>query len=477
MTATAPTGGDGGDGEGDREIDGDAARVRVLALLKRHGWNATSFQILEPGFRYWFDGDDACVGYVDTGRAWVAAGSPVVPPERFAEVSERFAAAAAAAGRRVCCFATEARFHAAAGWSSLRVGDQPIWAPGDWSAVVRDTRSLREQLRRAQAKGVTVRTLAPAELAPGQPMRAALDGLIARWLASRPIAPMAFLVHVEPFTFSDERRYFVAERDGRPVGFLSAIPIYARPGWFFEDFLRDPDAPNGTVELLVDAGMRAAAAERIPYVTLGLVPLSGEINSWLRAARRWGKSLYDFDGLRAFKAKLKPCAWDPIFLSYPPRHSGFVAMFDTLTAFARGGLLRFGLETLLRGPAIVMRVLAVLLFAWTAILALPLGARWFPSPAWQYGWVAFDVVLAASLLTLSYRWRAVLADILACAVTGDALVTLVQAIAYDLPRRRGPLDIFVVVIAISAPAIAAILLWNARAHRAGDRNRRPEYVS
>jgi phosphatidylglycerol lysyltransferase len=443
--------------------DGDE-RERVLALLKRHGWNSTSFQILEPGFRYWFDDDDACVGYVDTGRAWVAAGSPVAPPEQLAQVSVRFVAAATAARRRVCCFATESRFRNAAGWSSLRVGDQPIWAPEDWSTVVRGNRSLREQLRRAQAKDVTVRALVPADLEPGRPTRIALDGLIARWLASRPIAPMGFLVHVDPFTFPGERRYFVAERGGAVVGFLCAIPIYARPGWFFEDFLRDPGAPNGTVELLVDAGMRAAAAEGIPYVTLGLVPLSGEVSPWLRAARRWGKSLYDFDGLRAFKAKLKPRAWDPIFLSYP-RGNGFIAMFDTLTAFARGGLLRFGLETLLRGPAIVMRVLAVLLIAWTALLALPVSAPWFPSPAWQWGWVGFDVVLAASLLALSYRWRAVLADVLAAAVTGDAVLTLGQAIVYDLPRRRGPFDVVVAVVAISAPTVAAILLWNARVHR------------
>jgi len=440
-------------------------RARVLALLKRHGWNATSFQILEPGFYYWFDGDDACVGYVDTGRAWVAAGSPVAPPERFAELSERFAAAAAAARRRVCCFATESRFHDTVQWSSLRVGDQPSWAPGDWGAVVRDNRSLREQLRRAQAKGVTVRALVAAELAPGQPARTELDGLIARWLASRPIAPMGFLVQVDPFTFPDERRYFIAERDGKAVGFLAAIPIYARPGWFFEDFLRDPSAPNGTVELLIDAGMRAAADERIPYVTLGLVPLSGEISPWLRAARRWGKSLYDFDGLRAFKAKLKPRAWDPIFLSYPRGRNGFGAMFDTLTAFARGGLLRFGLETLLRGPAIVMRVLAVLLLVWTAVLALPVSARWFPSAVWQGGWVAFDIVLAASLLTLSYRWRAGLADVLATAVTADAVLTLLQAIVYDVPRRQGAHDLLIIAIAISAPTVAAILLWNARVHR------------
>jgi len=443
---------------------GDGERLRVLALLKRHGWNATSFQILEPGFRYWFDGDDACVGYVDTGRAWVAAGSPVAAPARFAEVSARFVAAATAARRRACCFATESRFHDAAGWSSLRVGDQPIWAPEDWTTVVGAHRSLREQVRRARAKGVRVRAVAVGELAPGQPARVELDGLIARWLASRTIAPMGFLVQVDPFTFPDERRYFVAERDGKAVGFLCAIPIYARPGWFFEDFLRDPSAPNGTVELLIDAGMRAAADERIPYVTLGLVPLSGEIGPWLRAARRWGNSLYDFDGLRSFKAKLKPRAWDPIFLSYP-RGNGFVAMFDTLTAFARGGLLRFGLETLLRGPAIVMRVLAVLLLVWTGLLALPTTAQWFPSPAWQWGWVGFDLVLAASLLALSYRWRAVLADLLATAVTADAAVTLGQVIVYDLPRHRGVLDVVVVVIAILAPTVAAILLWNARAHR------------
>ena len=450
------------------EPDGDRGeRHRVLALLKRHGWNATSFQILEPGFRYWFDGDDACVGYVDTGRAWVAAGAPVGPAERCGEITARFADAARAANRRVCCFATEARFHDAARWSALRVGDQPIWSPADWATVLRGSRSLREQLRRATAKGVTVRALAPAELAPGQPIRAALDQLIARWLASRAIAPMGFLVHVDPFTFPDERRYFVAEQAGAVVGFLSAIPIYARPGWFFEDFLRAPDAPNGTVELLVDAGMRAAAADGVPYVTLGLVPLSGEVSPWLRAARRWSKSLYDFDGLRAFKAKLKPRGWDPIFLAYPRERSGFVAMFDTLTAFSRGGLLRFGLETLLRGPAIVMRVLAVLLVAWTAVLALPHSAYYFPSVAWQYGWVAFDLVLAASLFALSFRWRAGLADLLATAITCDAAVTLGQAIVFDLPRRRGPLDVAIAIIAILAPTVAAVLLWNARVHRTG----------
>lgn len=440
-------------------------RARVLALLKQHGWNSTSFQVLEPGFRYWFDGEEACVAYVDTGRAWVAAGPPLASRERFAAVAAQFLAAARASGRRACFFATEARFHETVAWPALQVGEQPTWAPEDWVEALRANPSLREQLRRARAKGVEVRALEREELAAGHPTRARIDALIRRWLASRPMAPMGFLVQVDPFTFVEERQHFVAEHDGRVVGFLGIVPVYVRRGWFLEDVLRDPSAPNGTVELLVDAGMRAAAEARVPWVTLGLAPLGGELAPGLQAARRWGRMLYDFDGLRAFKAKLRPRAWDAIFVAYPPDRGWFSAIVDVLTAFARGGLLRFGVETLLRGPTIVMRTLAVLLVPWTVLLALPSSARWFPSPAWQYGWVAFDVVLCVALFVLSARWTPGLAVALAAIVSADALVTLVQALVFDLELCRGPLDVFVVAIAVLAPTIAAMLLWNARAHR------------
>ena len=440
-----------------------ADRERALALLERHGWNATSFQILEPGFQYWFDGDDACVGYVDTGSAWVAAGSPIAAAERLAETTTRFAEAAARAGRRACLFATESRFCGHAAWPSLRIGEQPMWAPAEWDGILRGRKSLREQLRRARAKGVVVRALGLEELAT---RRAELDALIARWLASRTIAPMGFLVQVDPFQFPERRRFFLAEQDGRIVGFLGIIPIYARDGWFFEDFLRDPAAPNGTIELLVDAGMRAAAAERVEVVTLGLAPLAGDVGPVLRSARKFGRVLYDFDGLRAFKAKLSPRAWDPIFLSYPPGKSAALAVADTLTAFARGGLLRFGIETLLRGPAIVIRLLAALLVVWTCLLALPASGHYFPSPVWQYGWVAFDVVLGVALFVLARRWRQPLADIVAVAVTADAALTVAQAFVFNAPRIEGVVDVIVVATAVLAPTLAAILLWNARVHRA-----------
>jgi len=140
-------------------------------------------------------------------------------------------------------------------------------------------------------------------------------------------------------------------------------------------------------------------------------------------------------------------------------------IFDTLKAFARGGLFRFGVETMLRGPAIVVRAFAALLVVWTALLALPVSERFFPSATWQYGWVAFDVALGAALFALAHRWRRGLADVVAAAVTADAVLTIAQSIVYDLPRRRSVLDIFFLVVAITGPILASLLMWNARAHR------------
>ncbi|MFO0577657.1 MAG: DUF2156 domain-containing protein [Polyangia bacterium] len=440
-------------------------RAQVLALLKRHGWNATSFQILEPGYRYFFHGADACVAYVETGGAWVAAGAPIAASGELQSVAAAFIAAARAAGRRASFFGTELRFADAAPLTSLCIGEQPVWDPRLWSQALAESRSLREQLRRARAKGVTVRLIKKDELQdPKAPARAAVERLIDRWLRGKQMAPMGFLVQLSLFSDAEERRCLLAEVNGQAVGVLGMIPVYARGGWFCEDLLRDPAAPNGTVELLVDAAMRLAAEGGSTYVTLGLAPLSGRIPGPLRAARRWGAALYDFEGLRAFKAKLRPHQWVPIYLSYPARQSGLFTLVDVLTAFARGGLLRFGLETLSRGPAVVVRLLAALLVPWTLLLALaPL--RYFPSAGVKWAWVGFDLVLALALLRLTASWQPALATLLAALVTGDAVLTLIEALVYNVPRLRSAWDLLIAVVAVAGPALSAFLLWRGRLHR------------
>lgn len=451
----------------ERPVEDEEERPRVLALLKRHGWNATSFQILEAGYQYFFVGDDACVAYVDTGGCWVAAGAPIAAPEALRAAAMAFIAAARAAGRRACFFATESRFTDQAGLPSLCIGEQPAWDPARWTESLRQSRSLREQLRRARAKGVGVRAVPPEALAdPSSPLRAAIERLASRWLGARQMAPMGFLVQLSLFADARERRCLIAERDGQLVGVLGMVPVYARAGWFCEDFLRDPAAPNGTIELLVDAAMRLAADSGSRYVTLGLAPLSGRLAGPLRAARQLGSALYDFAGLRAFKDKLRPQQWVPIYLSYPPGQLAPVVLFDVLTAFARGNLLRFGIETLLRGPAIIVRLLAVLLLPWIVLLALA-PSQYFPAAWVKWAWVGFDIVLAGALLRLTYSFRAWLATLLLLLLTGDAVFTTLQVLLYNLPHAQRLWDFLLTVVAVAGPSLSAFLLWRGRLHQQG----------
>jgi len=441
------------------------AHARVLGLLRQHGWNATSFQVLEPGFSYWFDAE-ACVAYVDTGRAWVAAGAPIAAESSLGPVATAFVAAARVAGRRVCFFATERRFASVPGFRHLSIGEQPVWEPSRWSETLRATPSLREQLRRARAKGVSVSQVSARELAdPHAPLRLEIEALIASWQRSKAMPPMGFLVHVEPFAFADERQVFVArlgvDADARVVGLAAAIPVYARQGWFLEDLIRGPGAPNGTTELLVDAVMVAVARLGSAYLTLGLSPLAGSVAPALGFARRYAAPFYDFAGLRGFKAKFRPLSWAPIYLSFPEQASAFGAVIESLRAFSRRGLLRYGLDAVLRGPTIVVSALAWMLVPWTLLLAL-LDERWFPAVWVHCAWVGFDLALFAALVSLARRFRAWLSGAVVSAVTLDAVLTLGQALFFNVPRLLSLADAVGLSVAVAAPAIASRIL--ARSH-------------
>jgi phosphatidylglycerol lysyltransferase len=319
-----------------------------------HGWNAVSYQILNPGMRHWFAGaGDAVVGYVVAAGTRVVAGAPVAPAERLAAAAGEFAADARRAGERVVYFGAGHRLEralaAAGAHAAVPLGAQPWWDPRAWDA--RRVRSLRAQLNRARNKGVRVAEW-PAARARAHP---ALRAVLAAWLAGRGLPPLHFLVESETLDRLDDRRVFVAERGagaGGPAGavaFLVATPVPARGAWLLEQWPRVPDAPNGTVELLVDAAMRALGASGARAVTMGLAPLSrraapaaaaGPPPAWLAAAlafaRLHGRRFYDFDGLDAFKAKFRPDRWEAISAiadapRFPPR-----ALWAIAGAFSQG---------------------------------------------------------------------------------------------------------------------------------------------
>lgn len=469
--------------------DAERERGRRDAVLRRHGRTSTANVALGAQLPVWWPAEpdpDAFVAYADVPGAMVAAGEPVAAEDRLVAVAEAFVAHASERGRRVSFFATEGRLAASPALQRRLLGEQPVWDPRRWSAHVATHRSLREQLRRARAKEVRIRSVSTVEM-HSTAMRQAIDVLLTRWRATRSMAPMRFLVEIDLASGAEFRRQFVAEQHGQLVALLSLVQVPAREGWLFEHLLRDPDAPNGTLELLVDHVMCELANEGVPWATLGLAPLHGNVQGSWRWLRRWSSALFNFEGLAAFKRKLRPERWEPIYLAWPVGQRGSRALLDGLRAFAGGSLWRFGVRTVLRGPTPLLRALELLLVPWTIVLALAPSSDWFPSVGVHAGWVAFDGALLLLLHVLLHLVRtgqgtarhgrrrvASLATIAAVAVTADAVLTLLQALWWNVPELRaasgasmhdpmvgGLARWLIVAVACAGPLLAAPVLWGA----------------
>jgi phosphatidylglycerol lysyltransferase len=319
--------------------------ARARALVLKYGWNATSYQIVNPGITLWFARErDAVIGYVERHLTRVVAGAPVCPPQELESTVAEFETDCASRKRRVCYFGAEERLERLLrpkrSHSLVLLGAQPSWNPAHWASIIGGKASLRAQLNRARNKGVAVAPMPGTEETELAALRRVLD----EWLATRGLPPMHFLVEPETLTRLFDRRVFVARVKGEIVAFLVASPAPARKGWLIEQFVRGRKAPNGTVELLLDDAMRTFAGEGFEYVTLGLAPLSRhgvphETNPlWLRVLLGWvrahGRRFYNFEGLDRFKAKFQPERWEPVYAIVNERRFSLRALYAIAAAFS-----------------------------------------------------------------------------------------------------------------------------------------------
>ena len=469
-------------------------RERALELIQQYGWNNTSFQTLEPYFKYWFDPEGpGVVAYYRAWGSWVAAGAPVCPHERMRQCALGFAAAAARAKQRVCFFGTLERFVDQLGdeATSIKIGEQPWWDPQRWDEQSQRRRSIGSQLRRAQRLGVQVRQIPSAEMEDEHSgSRVAAQRVVNAWRAEHRMATMSFVVFIDPFSFAKQRRFFLAQQheEGQkasPVGFLALIPIYAREGWFLEDLVRAPYAPNGTAESLVDAAIRAIALHGCRYATLGLSPLKGTDQSrygqpqWaaktFALSRYLFNSFFNFAGLAAFKAKFRPDGWEEVYLTGIPRATPLM-LLSVLAAFARSRPAHFASATLWRlvyrsvrvtAPVYWQRMgsaFAIALAAWIALLCASDGEYWFASDAMRNIWIAFDCAMVILFISLSHgagrraSYVMPLALTALGAVLADLFLTAGQALAFFVHRTANWANIVAWLAALAGPTLASMFL-------------------
>ena len=397
------------------------------------------------------------VAYVEYGGVRVVAGPPIGAKESLGELTRRFVEESRLAGRRVLFFSVEASFlkvlqdEFGDKADSIAIGEQPEWELQKYGVDTPRHKTLRSQVRRAARKGVEVRMLTPEELIQDRgALRAEIESVVEKWKAARKMSPMRFLVDLQPLHLPLERRYFIAEQNQRAVGLLIAIPVYAREGWFLEDVLRIPDAPNGTVEMLIHTAMTQLQEEGARYATLGLCPLAnlstepGKHRTLRRlfsfCYEKMGP-LYQFKGLHSFKQRFVPHEWQTEYLATVGKPIDLLDIHVVLRAFSGDGLIAFAYDTAQRllsrithrQWAIGLFSLAGLLVPWTFLLAIADGEYWFGDVSIQRAWVAFDSAMVLALTGLgTLLWKKkesahTLSIFLAGATLTDFVLTTVQA--------------------------------------------------
>ena len=309
----------------------------LLRLHTLYGYNAHSLVSIAPGAEMWSTPDiDGAIIYGEFGRVYLAAGDPLAQPDDTGELARQFAAYARKRNRVVAFVPTSAQFArtvAPSDFSAVKVGAAPYFDLPNWNPRGDCAKKLRAGINQARRAGVDFEVTTDLSDA----FKGETAELCIQWLGSRTAATtFGWLVALDPFMHAEHKKYFAARVNGKLIGFLAASPIPARKGWYLEDVISEPNAPQGTATLLVVEALKHLKAEGAALATLGTAPLATDgandipiehrfsARTLDMASRHLG-GFYNFEGLRRFKGKFVPSWWEseyalaPRGVAMPPR--------------------------------------------------------------------------------------------------------------------------------------------------------------
>lgn len=312
-------------------------RHSSLGELRRWGYGTHSFLSLYRGFtHYRQDSVGGYIPYVETDKLILVAGEPVSAPEALPVLVRGLMRLALEKEKTLAILPASAQYKESfkkLGFDCVYIGKEPIF---DLKALPKYPKSIRLAVNRAQRLGIRIEPYAD-RFAPQ------VEALCARWQDTRELPALQFLFQLRPLYLRENKKFFLAvDKDDKLLAFLSCSPIFGRNGWYLEDLIREPAAPNGTTEMLVTMALESLAQEGYDMATLALAPLAGmpdqdeshpKLNRILRLAYRRLSFLYHFQTLEYFKAKFKPSNWEPNYFYFYPAGVNITLARNLVEAF------------------------------------------------------------------------------------------------------------------------------------------------
>jgi phosphatidylglycerol lysyltransferase len=247
----------------------------------------------------------------------VAWSDPLCPEEALPEIIDRFIREV---GRRVCLVAVNeatTRAALAAGFSALKIGEEPWFDLTTWHPPRGDPgKKYRWAVNHARRLGLEVTEEWRAD---------EIEEVVARWRAALRRPEPDGLMRTAPLDHADAKRIFVARRNGAAEAVLACARLPAIDGWYLEDLVRIPEAVNGATELLVaDAltrlGGRSAAFALAPMRGLDrqLDPRARWLGHLLGLTIRGFDRRYGFRAIARYEGRFLPTEWRSRYVAFLP---------------------------------------------------------------------------------------------------------------------------------------------------------------
>ncbi len=374
-------------------------RERVLERFRTDGRNSSHFVWLLAQLQYFECTNGWLFAFQRVGEVTLLALEPLIAgapgvytDEHVAEFKVAWQEFTVGASVKISAFVSVyepfARLIAAAGFSTIKVGQEPWVDLGDCIPTGNAGKGVRSARNQALAAGLLVEEWAADEIAADAGKKAILHQIHKEWRSSHAVELSGFMNATDPFQYMKERRYFVLRSPRRVESYLVATPVPGRNGFFLEDLVARHHAPRGAGELLTletmvrlgEGGAKEASLGVVSLTTMqgnAAAQLPGLIRFLIVQIPTYMSTIYNFSGMEIYRKRFKPRIWEAIHLGVKgnePGPAGWLAWLKVilaiLVAFRPRPRLTFSwlaktiLEPLRRTPfTICFAVITVTLFA------------------------------------------------------------------------------------------------------------------
>ncbi|KAF4810783.1 Aspartate--tRNA ligase [Colletotrichum siamense] len=214
-------------------------------LIANYG-DATNTSWLDERFELWRHSSGAAVGYVKQGKFAMITGDPLCDRGQYEEVIPAFVEFVTKElkltpvwmlvsnkvqeilGRRI-------------GWRTMSCTEEQR-ADAD-----QHTAPDNRLARRVKREGIKIH-----EVKPNEDFISRADKSIAAWKEKRKEKKQVHMTEIRPWIDQSHRRYFSAEKDGEVLCMVVLAQLAPRYGWQVKWALDFPNAPHGTIEVLIE---------------------------------------------------------------------------------------------------------------------------------------------------------------------------------------------------------------------------------